>query len=84
MKSERSSDTKKSKKISFFEKLKQQEAEKQQVGTFHAIGKPLDDENPVEKSKDWECVKPGCGKVNDRRSTQCQKCRAMRRISTYR
>lgn len=78
---------KKRAKLDFFEKLKNQEAQKQPIGTIHATGKSTAaaDSNPFEmQNKDWECVKPGCGKVNDRRSTQCQKCGAMRRLSGWR
>ena len=66
---------------SFFDALKESEAQKESVGTIHAIG---GDQRKVveETSDDWNCYK--CNASNFKQSIQCHKCHAMRRLNDYR
>lgn len=68
-------------KIDFFSQLIKEESKKGQIGTAHAVGK---DKNqlPTSSSQDWIC--PKCSTSNFKNSNQCQKCRALKRMSTYR
>jgi hypothetical protein len=69
-------------KSDFFEKLLAQEKSKPPVGTFHAVGKKTSDMQSAEASKDWTC--PKCSTSNYRHSHQCQKCKAIKRLTEWR
>mmetsp|Transcript_6322 Transcript_6322/g.9547 ORF Transcript_6322/g.9547 Transcript_6322/m.9547 type:complete len:150 (-) Transcript_6322:44-493(-) len=67
-------------KADFFASLLAREKAKPPIGTFHAVGKKADTE--AEASKDWTC--PKCMTSNYRHSHQCQKCKAIKRLSEWR
>ena len=69
----------------FFATLKAREAAVAPVGTFHATGKRRDDgklEPADGVSTDWSCHK--CAASNFRQTVQCHKCKAMKRMTTWR
>jgi len=68
-------------KSSFFESLMQSESRKMPIGTVHSLGKKLKDESKID-SGDWLCDK--CSFKNQKYSNQCGKCKAMKRMTTYR
>ncbi len=70
-----------SSKLDFFSKLMAKERLAPRVGTFHAVGKKSDN-GSAEVSKDWTC--PKCSTSNYRHSHQCQKCKAVKRMSDWR
>ena len=69
-------------KSDFFAKLLAQEKSKPPVGTFHTVGKKASDMQTAEASKDWTC--PKCSTSNYRHSHQCQKCKAIKRLTEWR
>lgn len=69
----------------FFATLKAREAAVGPVGTFHATGRRRDDgklEPEDGLSTDWSCHK--CAASNFRQTVQCHKCKAMKRMTTWR
>jgi hypothetical protein len=71
-------------KAKYFAKLLEAESNKPQTGTIHSVGKKQDGgtETKATNSGDWEC--PRCCTSNFKNSIQCQKCKGMKRMSTYR
>ena len=69
-------------KVDFFNQLLQEENKKGQIGTAHAVGKDNGVAGAASGSNDWEC--PKCSTSNFKNSNQCQKCHALKRMSTYR
>jgi hypothetical protein len=70
-------------KSDFFAKLFAKEKLAPPVGTFHATGKKSDESHaPHESTTDWLC--PKCNTSNYRHSHQCQKCKAVKRLSAWR
>lgn len=69
-------------KTDFFAELLARENSKPPVGTFHAVGKKTTEASLGEASRDWTCHK--CLTSNYRHSHQCQKCKAMKRMSEWR
>jgi hypothetical protein len=70
-------------KSDFFAKLFAKEKLAPPVGTFHATGKKSDEAHaPHESTTDWLC--PKCNTSNYRHSHQCQKCKAVKRLSVWR
>ena len=67
----------------FFSQLQAQESKKQSIGTMHTKSGPSSTE-VAEVNREWECIKAGCGIVNDGRNIQCIKCKAMRRMNEWR
>jgi hypothetical protein len=69
-------------KADFFAQLLARENAKPPVGTCHAVGKKNAEGESTENSRDWNCHK--CLTSNYRHSHQCQKCKAMKRMSEWR
>jgi hypothetical protein len=74
----------KTSKSAFFANLLAQEMKKPATGTVHAVGKkdPILSISQAMKPGDWTCQK--CSANNMKEALQCSKCRAMKRLSTYR
>jgi hypothetical protein len=70
-------------KTDFFSQLLAKEKRAPPVGTFHATGKKSDTPSGgADLSTDWLC--PKCNTSNYRHSHQCQKCKAVKRMTTWR
>jgi trehalose/maltose hydrolase-like predicted phosphorylase len=70
-------------KSAFFASLFAAESRKPATGTIHAVGKKSGMESDKKSSTgDWEC--PKCCSSNFKQSIQCHKCKAMKRMSSYR
>lgn len=72
-------------KADFFAQLMLQEGARSSatIGTIHAVGK--EKKQPVTSTQsqgDWKCDK--CQTVNMKYAMQCDKCRAMKRMTAYR
>jgi hypothetical protein len=70
-------------KSDFFSKLLAKEKRAPPVGTFHATGKKSDSQGSgSDSSTDWLC--PKCNTSNYSHSHQCQKCKAVKRMTVWR
>jgi rubredoxin len=73
-------------KSDFFAQLRLQESRRGAVGTVHAKGKASASSGSgpalAGASQDWTC--PKCGASNYKHFNECQKCHALKRLTTYR
>jgi rubredoxin len=74
-------------KSDFFAQLRMQESRRGVVGTVHAKGKSsgpgvTGGAPGTAPSQDWTC--PKCGASNYKHFNECQKCHALKRLTTYR
>lgn len=73
-------------KMDFFAQLRMQESRRGSVGTVHAKSKASASggmsATAGPASQDWNC--PKCGASNYKHFNECQKCHALKRLTTYR